>query len=83
MLPIGGVKEKFLAAKRAGVTDILFPAENKQNVEEDVLPEQMEGVTVHYVASIEEVLDIALPKSPAEAREDAVAREQVLADAQN
>jgi len=48
-----------------------------------VLPEQMEGVTVHYVASIEEVLDIALPKSPAEAREDAVAREQVLADAQN
>jgi ATP-dependent Lon protease len=83
VLPIGGVKEKFLAAKRAGVTDVLFPAENKQNVEEDVLPEQMEGVTVHYVASIEEVLDIALPQSPAEAHEDAVAREQVLADAQN
>ncbi len=83
VLPIGGVKEKFLAAKRAGVTDVLFPAENKQNVEEDVLPEQMEGVTVHYVASIEEVLDIALPRSPAEAQEDAVAREQVLADAQN
>ena len=83
VLPIGGVKEKFLAARRAGVTDIIFPAENKQNVEEDVLPEQMEGVQVHYVASIEEVLDIALPQSPAEAREDAVAREQVLADAQN
>jgi ATP-dependent Lon protease len=83
VLPIGGVKEKFLAARRAGVTDILFPAENKQNVEEDVLPEQMEGVQVHYVASIEEVLDIALPQSPAEARKDAEAREQVLADAQN
>jgi ATP-dependent Lon protease len=83
VLPIGGVKEKFLAAKRAGVTDVLFPAENKQNVEEDVLPEQMEGVQVHYVASIEEVLDIALPQSPAEVRKDAEAREQVLADAQN
>jgi ATP-dependent Lon protease len=83
VLPIGGVKEKFLAARRAGVTDIIFPAENQMNVEEDVLPEQMEGVNVHYVSSIEEVLDIALPQSPAEAHEDAVAREQVLADAQN
>jgi ATP-dependent Lon protease len=83
VLPIGGVKEKFLAAKRAGVTDIIFPAENQMNVEEDILPEQMEGVTVHYVASIEEVLDIALPRNQAEARADAATREQVLADAQN
>ena len=83
VLPIGGVKEKFLAAKRAGVKDIIFPAENQQNVEEDMLPEQMEGVNVHYVDSIEEVLDIALPHSPAEIREDAEAREQVLAEAQN
>jgi ATP-dependent Lon protease len=83
VLPIGGVKEKFLAAKRAGVTDIIFPAENQMNVEEDVLPEQMEGVTVHYVSSIEEVLGIALPQNQAEVREDAAAREQVLADAQN
>jgi ATP-dependent Lon protease len=81
VLPIGGVKEKFLAAKRAGVKDIIFPAENQQNVEEDVLPEQMEGVTVHYVSSIEEVLEIALPHSPAEVREDAETREQVLSEA--
>ena len=81
VLPIGGVKEKFLAAKRAGVKDIIFPAENQQNVEEDMLPEQMEGVTVHYVASIEEVLEIALPHSPAEIREDAETREQVLSEA--
>jgi ATP-dependent Lon protease len=81
VLPIGGVKEKFLAARRAGVTDIIFPAENKQNVEEDVLPEQMEGVQVHYVSNIEEVLEIALPQSATEARKDAEAREQVLADA--
>jgi ATP-dependent Lon protease len=83
VLPIGGVKEKFLAAKRAGVVDIIFPGENRMNVEEDVLPEQMEGVKVHYVESIEEVLEIALPQSPDEARKDAETREQVLADAQN
>ncbi len=83
VLPIGGVKEKFLAAKRAGVADIIFPAENRMNVEEDVLPEQMEGVKVHYVESIEEVLEIALPQSPAEIRQDAETREQVLADAQD
>jgi ATP-dependent Lon protease len=80
VLPIGGVKEKFLAAKRAGVKDIIFPAENQMNVEEDVLPEQMEGITVHYVSSIEDVLEIALPQSPEEAREDAETREQLLAE---
>jgi ATP-dependent Lon protease len=80
VLPIGGVKEKFLAAKRAGVKDIIFPSENRQNVEEDILPEQMEGVNVHYVESIEDVLNLALPQSPAEARQDAETREQVLAD---
>lgn len=62
VLPIGGVKEKFLAAKRAGVTTILLPSENRQNVEEDITPEQLEGIKVHYVSSIEEVLAIALPK---------------------
>jgi ATP-dependent Lon protease len=82
VLPIGGIKEKFLAAKRAGVKDIIIPADNKQNVDEDVLPEQMEGITVHYVASIEEVLDIALPQTSAEARADAEAREHVLAEAE-
>ena len=60
VLPIGGVKEKFLAAKRAGVNEIIFPADNRQNVEEDVLPEQLEGVHVNYVESIEEVLAIAI-----------------------
>jgi len=83
VLPIGGVKEKFLAAKRAGVTEIIFPAENQQNVEEDVLPEQMEGVHVNYVESIEQVLELALPHSPAEIKADAEAREHVLADGQN
>jgi len=79
VLPIGGVKEKFLAAKRAGVKDVIFPADNKQNVDEDVTPEQLDGVTVHYVKTIQEVLAIALPSSPEEQKKCAETREQVLA----
>src|SRR5271169_6579581 len=60
VLPVGGIKEKFLAAKRAGVTDIILPAENKQNVEEDLTPEQRQGLNLHYVKTIEELLNIAL-----------------------
>jgi len=77
-LPIGGVKEKFLAAKRAGVRDVIFPADNRMNVEEDLTPEQLDGVRVHYVSMIDEVLNIALPGSKQEERQDAETREQVL-----
>ncbi len=61
VLPVGGIKEKFLAARRAGVETIILPAENRQNVEEDLTPEMMEGVTVHYASQIEDVLAVALP----------------------
>jgi ATP-dependent Lon protease len=61
VLPVGGIKEKFLAARRAGVEQIILPAENRQNVEEDLTPEMMEGVTVHYAREIEDVLAVALP----------------------
>ncbi|HET9697185.1 MAG TPA: endopeptidase La [Terriglobales bacterium] len=81
VLPIGGVKEKFLAAKRAGVKDVIFPAENKTNVEEDLSEDQLSGVNVHYVTTIEEVLNLALPTTPAEARHDEKVREQVLTGA--
>src|SRR4051795_4024563 len=80
VLPIGGIKEKVLAAKRAGVKDIVLPADNKQNVEEDLTPEQLEGVSVHYVKAISEVLDIALPHNTKEVREDARKRERVLTE---
>jgi ATP-dependent Lon protease len=81
VLPIGGVKEKFLAAKRAGVKDVLFPAENRMNVEEDLTPEQLDGVSLHFVSTIEEVLEIALPTSRQEERQDAETRERVLSNA--
>jgi ATP-dependent Lon protease len=78
VLPVGGIKEKVLAAKRAGVRDVILPSENRQNVEEDLTPEQLEGVQVHYVNSIDEALGIALPHDEAEIRHDAEEREQVL-----
>jgi ATP-dependent Lon protease len=61
VLPVGGIKEKVLAAKRAGVTDVILPAENKMNVEEDLTPEQLEHLKVHYVKTIDEALRISLP----------------------
>jgi ATP-dependent Lon protease len=67
VLPVGGIKEKVLAAKRAGVRDVILSAENKMNVEEDITPEQLEGVTMHYVTTIDEVLNIAL-SGPAQQR---------------
>ena len=62
VLPVGGIKEKFLAARRAGVDTIILPAENRLNVEEDLAPEMMVGVDVHYASQIEDVLAVALPK---------------------
>ncbi len=82
VLPIGGIKEKTLAAKRAGVTDIILPEDNRQNVQEDLTPEQLQGLNMHYVKSIPELLEIALPTSRAEEKHDAEVREQVLTAAQ-
>ncbi len=67
VLPVGGIKEKVLAAKRAGVRDVILSTENKMNVEEDITPEQLEGVTMHYVTTIDEVLSLAL-SGPAQQR---------------
>jgi ATP-dependent Lon protease len=61
VLPVGGIKEKFLAARRAGVETIILPADNRQDVEEDLTPELMQGVTVHYAQHIEDVLAVAMP----------------------
>ena len=78
VLPVGGIKEKFLAAKRAGVRDVIMPADCKQQVDEDLTPDQTEGVTIHYARRIEDVLAVAFPKDADEAIHDEVLREEVL-----
>ena len=78
VLPVGGIKEKFLAAKRAGVRDVILPIDCKQQVDEDLTPDQIEGVTLHYASRIEDVLAVALPKTPLEKVEDEVVREEVI-----
>ena len=59
VLPVGGIKEKILAAKRAGITDIVMCQENKKDIDE--IPEKYRtGVEFHYVENIQEVWDFAL-----------------------
>ena len=59
VLPVGGIKEKILAAKRAGIKDIILCEENRKNIEE-IQPMYLEGLTFHYVTDIKEVLALAL-----------------------
>jgi ATP-dependent Lon protease len=60
VLPIGGVKEKVLAARRVGIREVILPKANAKNVDEDLTPELRHDMTVHLVTSIEEVLALAL-----------------------
>ena len=64
VLPVGGIREKILAAKRAGITDIILCTENKKNVQE-INELYIKGLTFHYVSDVKEVLDIALLKEKA------------------
>lgn len=61
VLPVGGIREKILAAKRAGIKEIILCKENKKNIDE-IKPLYLKGLTFHYVDDIKEVLDIALLK---------------------
>jgi ATP-dependent Lon protease len=62
VLPIGGVKEKVLAAKRSGVKEVILPFENEVNVKEDLKTEQIGEMKIHYVRTMEEVVELALGK---------------------
>ena len=59
VLPVGGIKEKVLAAKRAGLKEIIVCSQNEKDVEE-IDPEFIQGVKFHYVKKMNEVIDIAL-----------------------
>ena len=59
VLPVGGIKEKILAAKRAGIKEIMLCRDNEKNIRE--IPSQyIEGLTFHYVETIDDVLSYAL-----------------------
>ena len=59
VLPVGGIKEKILAAKRAGIKDIITCHDNRRNID-DIPQKYLTGVTFHYVDTIKDVLDFAL-----------------------
>jgi ATP-dependent Lon protease len=64
VLPVGGIKEKVLAAKRSGVREVIMPFENEVNVREDLKSEQIGEMKIHFVKAMEEVVDLALEKKP-------------------
>src|SRR5918993_1084949 len=66
VLPVGGVKEKVLAARRHGITELILPRQNEKNINEDLTPELRSELTIHYVQEIEEVVAIALMPSSAQ-----------------
>jgi ATP-dependent Lon protease len=70
VLPVGGIKEKVLAARRVGIREVILPKQNEKNVNEDLSPELRSELTVHFVTAVEEVLALALtppPPAPASA----------------
>ncbi len=69
VLPVGGIKEKVLGAKRAGIREIILPAENEPNVKEDLQPHILEGLTLHYVRSLDQAVEVALGKFDTTTRE--------------
>src|SRR5690606_18924369 len=67
VLPVGGIKEKVLAARRVGIHEVILPRQNEKNVNEDLQRELREDMRIHLVTTIEEALHLALQeKSPAE-----------------
>jgi ATP-dependent Lon protease len=60
VLPIGGLKEKVLAARRVGIHELIVPRQNAKNVNEDLTPELRQELTIHLVSTIDEVLALAL-----------------------
>ena len=65
VLPVGGIKEKVLAARRHGIHQVILPKQNETNVREDLSDEIRRGLTVHFVTEVAEVLALALTPVPA------------------
>jgi ATP-dependent Lon protease len=70
VLPVGGIKEKVLAARRHGVFEIILPKQNEKHVIEDLSPELRRDLTLHFVSTIGEVLELALQPAAAHPASD-------------
>ncbi len=64
VLPVGGIKEKVLAARRVGIREVIMPRQNEKNVKEDLSEELRADMTIHLVSEISEVLLLALAPAP-------------------
>ncbi|MGA8223366.1 MAG: endopeptidase La [Candidatus Acidiferrales bacterium] len=62
VLPVGGIKEKVLGAKRAGIREVILPSENEPNVKEDLPDQMLDGMKIHFVRTAEQALELALGK---------------------
>jgi ATP-dependent Lon protease len=69
VLPVGGIKEKVLAARRVGLREVILPRQNEKNVKEDLTEELRQDLTIHFVQTIDEVLLLALLPSTTQVAE--------------
>ena len=65
VLPVGGIKEKVLAARRVGIRRVILPRQNEKSVIEDIGEELRKDLTIHLVSTIDEVIELALTPAPA------------------
>jgi ATP-dependent Lon protease len=72
VLPVGGIKEKVLAARRAGVREVFLPADNEPNAREDLTSETLDGLQLQFVKTIRDVVDNALQREPVSEESKAV-----------
>ena len=68
VLPVGGIKEKVLAARRVGIREVVLPRQNEKNINEDLSEELRRDMTIHLVSTIDEVLLLALTPASAAQR---------------
>jgi len=77
VLPVGGIKEKVLAARRHGIREVILPRQNEKNIKEDLTEELRAELTIHYVTHIEEVTSVALLPSSAQTHTGLTVEEEV------
>jgi ATP-dependent Lon protease len=82
VLPVGGIKEKVLAARRVGIREVILPRQNEKNVVEDLNEELRRELTIHYVHNVDEVLLLALMPVAAKVRTDRKAPRRIQAPLQ-